>query len=586
MPRANISLDLLRNSRWRQPFIHHRVLIFSTGFFAFCYLLHYMKYILTIAIACFCCTIIKAQKMPVVQAPVFKKDSFYITKFGAKADGITLNTKSINDAIDACNKKGGGIVVVPAGLWLTGPVVIKSGVNLHLQKGSLLLFTTDFNQYPLVKGNWEGIPQMRAQSPLSANDATNIAITGSGIIDGNGDAWRMVKKDKLNETQWKKLVASGGVLSDDKKTWYPSEKTKLGSTMKNPGEITTDKTPEFYNSIKDFLRPNLLVFTSCKKVLLEGVTFQNSPAWCLHPLMCEDLTVRNVYAKNPFYAQNGDGIDVESCKNVLIEGSTFDVGDDGICIKSGRDEAGRKRGMPTENLIARNNIVYHAHGGFVIGSEMSGGARNLYADNNTFIGTDIGLRFKTTRGRGGIVENIWVTNTTMKDIAAEAILFDMYYAAQDPVVLAGEKREPPKVETLPVTEGTPQFRNFYITNVVCNGAAKAIFVRGLPEMNIKNIVLKDMVLQADKGLDMTEGNGITLQNVQLITKDINPVMNIHNSQNITLNKIGYSSADLLLNVTGEKSKDIKVIATDVTRPKKGMEFGYGAKETAVTLKAM
>ena len=356
--------------------------------------------------------------------------------------------------------------------------------------------------------------------------------------------------------------------------------------MKNPGEITTDKTPEFYNSIKDFLRPNLLVFTSCKKVLLEGVTFQNSPAWCLHPLMCEDLTVRNVYAKNPFYAQNGDGIDVESCKSVLIEGSTFDVGDDGICIKSGRDEAGRKRGMPTENLIARNNVVYHAHGGFVIGSEMSGGARNLFVDNNTFIGTDIGLRFKTTRGRGGIVENIWVTNTTMKDIAAEAILFDMYYAAQDPVVLAGEKREPPKVETLPVTEGTPQFRNFYITNVVCNGAAKAIFVRGLPEMNIKNVVLKDMVLQADKGLDMTEGTGITLQNVQLITKDINPVMNIHNSQNITLNKIGYSSADLLLNVTGEKSKDIKVIATDMKSPKKGVVFGYGAKETAVTLKAL
>jgi len=525
----------------------------------------------------------QTSKIPVAKQPVFKKDSFFITKYGAKADGITLNTNSINSAINDCGKKGGGIVVIPGGLWLTGPIELKSNVNLHLQKNALLQFTDDFAQYKLIAGNWEGLPQMRNQSPLSATGATNIAITGFGIIDGNGDAWRMVKKDKLTETQWKKLIASGGVLSEDKKTWYPSEKSVKGSSLKNPGEITPDKTPEFYESVKDFLRPNLLVFTNCKKVLLEGVTFQNSPAWCLHPLMCEDLTVRNVYAKNPWYAQNGDGIDVESCKNVLIENSTFDVGDDGICIKSGRDEAGRKRGMPTENLIARNCTVYHAHGGFVIGSEMSGGAKNLVVENCTFIGTDIGLRFKTTRGRGGIVENIFINNIAMKDIVGEAILFDMYYAAQDPIPLAGEKREPPKVETMPVTEATPQFRNFYIKNVVCNGAEKAIFVRGLPEMNVKNIVMEDMVLQASKGLDMTEGSEITLKNVVLVTREINPVMNIHNSKNITLNKIGYSNADLLLNVTGEKSTGIAVTSTDVKKAKKSFEVNYGAKETAVKM---
>jgi polygalacturonase len=518
-----------------------------------------------------------------VKQPVFKKDSFYITKFGAKPDGLTLNTTSINTAINECSRKGGGIVVVPAGLWLTGPIELKSNVNLHLQKNALLQFTNDFNQYKLVAGNWEGLAQMRNQSPLSATNATNVAITGFGIIDGNGDAWRMVKKDKLTETQWKRLVASGGALSEDKKTWYPSEKSLKGSTLKNPGEITPDKTPEFYEGIKDFLRPNLLVFNNCKKVLLEGVTFQNSPAWCLHPLMCEDLTVRNVYAKNPWYAQNGDGIDVESCKNVLIENSTFDVGDDGICIKSGRDEAGRKRGMPTENLIARNCTVYHAHGGFVIGSEMSGGARNLYVENCTFIGTDVGLRFKTTRGRGGIVENIFINNIAMKDIVGEAILFDMYYAAQDPVPLAGEKREPPKVETLPVTEATPQFRNFYIKNIVCNGAEKAIFVRGLPEMNVKNIVLEDMILQANKGLDMTEGSDIVLKNIRLVTKEIDPVMNIHNSRNISLNKIGYSNADVLLNVSGEKSNGISVTATDLSKAKKTVAVSYGAKESAVKM---
>lgn len=531
----------------------------------------------------FSSSVFAQNKLPVIKQPVFKKDSFYITKYGAKADGVSLNTNSINAAINDCNKKGGGVVVIPGGLWLTGPIELKSNVNLHLQKNAMLQFTNDLSQYKLVAGNWEGLPQMRNQSPLSATNAVNIAITGFGIIDGNGDAWRMVKKDKLTETQWKKLVGSGGVLSDDKKTWYPSEKSLKGSKLKNPGEITSDKTPEFYESVKDFLRPNLLVFTSCKKVLLEGITFQNSPAWCLHPLMCEDLTVRNVYAKNPWYAQNGDGIDVESCKNVLIENSTFDVGDDGICIKSGRDEAGRKRGMPTENLIARNCVVYHAHGGFVIGSEMSGGARNLFVENCTFIGTDIGLRFKTTRGRGGVVENVFINNISMKDIVGEAILFDMYYAAQDPIPLAGEKREPPKVEILPVTEATPRFQNFYIKNVVCNGAEKAIFVRGLPEMSVKNVVMENMIIQSNKGLDMTEGSDIVLKNVSLITKDVNPVMNIHNSRNIVLNKISYVNADLLLNVTGEKSSGIAVTSTDVSKAKKGVEVNYGAKESAVKM---
>ncbi|RYY40134.1 MAG: glycoside hydrolase family 28 protein [Chitinophagaceae bacterium] len=517
-----------------------------------------------------------------VKDPVFRKDTLNIVKMGAKADGQTLNTKAINDAIRLQSRKGGGVVLVPAGFWLSGPVTLQSNVNLHLAKGALLQMTTDFNEFPLVESNWEGLPQMRNQSPLNAKNAVNIAVTGFGIIDGAGDAWRMVKKDKLTESQWRRLVASGGVLSDDKKTWYPSDKSKLGSTMKNPGVIDGSKTPEFYASVKDFLRPNLLVFANCRNVLLQGVTFQNSPAWCLHPLMCENLIVRSVQVKNPWYAQNGDGIDVESCRNVLIENSTFDVGDDGICIKSGRDEAGRKRGMPTENLIARNNTVYHAHGGFVIGSEMSGGARNIWVENNTFIGTDIGLRFKTTRGRGGIVENIFVSNTVMKDIVGEAILFDMYYAAVDPVPLAGEERRPPVVETKPVTEETPQFRNITINGVVCDGAEKGIFVRGLPEMAIKNIVLENMVLSAKKGLDMTEGDGITINNVRFITKDRNPVLNIHNSQNVTLNKIRYEKAELLLNVTGEKSDRIMVRGTDKTPATKSLELSYGARAGAVT----
>ena len=544
-----------------------------------------MKYVFLFACCILSASLYAQYPAPKVQvkAPQFRKDTFLITRYGAKPDGVTLNTRAINDAIDACSKKGGGVVVVPAGLWLTGPVVLKSNVNLHLQKSSLLQFTADLSQYPLVAGNWEGLPQMRNQSPLSATQAQNIAVTGFGIVDGNGDAWRMVKRDKLTETQWKKLIASGGVLSEDKKTWYPTEGSKLGSTMKNPGEIKPEKDAAFYASVKDFLRPNLLVFTSCKNILLEGVTFQNSPAWNLHPLMCENLIVRNVYAKNPWYAQNGDGIDIESCKNVLVENSTFDVGDDGICIKSGRDEAGRKRGMPTENLLVRNCTVYHAHGGFVIGSEMSGGARNIWVENCTFIGTDIGLRFKTTRGRGGIVENIYIKDIAMKDIVGDAILFDMYYAAQDPVPLAGEKREPPKVETLPVTEATPQFRNFYMRNVVCNGAEKAIFVRGIPEMNVQNIVMEDLVLQAKKGVDITEGTGITINNLRLISKETDPVINIHNSRKISFQKLGYNDAEVLLNVTGDKSQEISVKGADLKKSKRNLTVGFGATEAAVKM---
>jgi polygalacturonase len=521
-------------------------------------------------------------KLPVIVAPKFKKDTTSIVKFGAVPDGNTLNTKAINNAIDACNKKGGGVVLVPAGLWLTGPIVLKSNVNLHLATGATLLFTADKSQYSLVQANWEGLPQMRNQSPISATNVTNIAITGKGIVDGNGDGWRSVKSDKLTAGQWKKLVASGGVVSEDKKTWYPSEAfMKASKGPANPGEIKPGRDAAYYESIKDFLRPNMLLITNCKYILLEGVTFQNSAAWCLHPLMSEHLTVRNIFVKNPWYAQNGDGIDVESCSNVLIENSVFDVGDDALCMKSGRDAEGRKRAMPTQNVIIRGCTVYASHGGFVIGSEMSGGARNMYISNCTFIGTDIGLRFKTTRGRGGVVENIFIKDIYMKDIPAEAILFDMYYMAKDPVPLLGEKRELPKVEAKPVDETTPVFKNFHISNVYCNGAAKGIFVRGLPEMHIKDIVLENMVIQADKGIDVQEASGITFKNIQIISADTKPVVDILNSDNLSFDKITYKDgSEVLFSVSGDRNKNISIKNTNGTKAKEKIlfEFGADAKE--------
>lgn len=523
--------------------------------------------------------------LPVVQTVSFRPDTINIINHGAKGDGHYLNTTAINQAIEKSSLHGGGVVLVPSGLWLTGPIILKSNVNLHLKRDAILFFTNDFDQYKLVEANWEGQPAWRNQSPISGTDLTNIAITGSGIIDGNGGAWRMVKKNKLTDSQWKNLVNSGGVVDKSSQMWYPSEKSLAGSKDKKAGVITPGTSSSDYANIKDFLRPNLLVLTNCKKVLLEGVTIQNSPAWNLHPLLCEDLTLRNLLVRNPWYGQNGDGVDIESCKNVLIEDCTFDVGDDGICIKSGRDKSGRERGKPTENVMIRNNVVYHAHGGFVIGSEMSGGAKNIWVQDCSFIGTDIGLRFKTKRGRGGTVENIFIENINMIDIPGEAILFDMYYEAVDPVPMAGEKREKIKAEKIPVTVETPQFRNFHIKNIFVNGAEKGIFFRGLPEMNIQDITIENVTIQAKKGIEIIEASNINLKDISIFSKETAPVVHIENAQNIVFENLKYQNgATLLFDVYGENSKNIQVIRTDTSKAKEVVNMESGLSKSILKIK--
>ena len=520
-----------------------------------------------------------------VQTPTFRADTLRITSYGAKADGQTLNTDAFRQAIMACNQKGGGVVLVPAGLWLTGPIELKNNVNLHLAKGALVQFTADKSQYPLIKTNWEGVAAVRNQSPISGMDLTNIGITGPGVFDGNGDVWRPVKKDKLTAGQWKQRVASGGAVNDKKDYWFPSEQALKASTMPEPGVIKPGKTEiADFTDIKDFLRPNMLSLQRCKQVLLEDFTIQNSPAWTIHPLLCENVTIRRVTVKNPWYGQNTDALDLESCKNGLVEDCTFDVGDDGICIKSGKDEQGRKRGVPTENFIFRNCKVYHAHGGFVIGSEMSGGARNLYVYNCSFIGTDVGLRFKTTRGRGGVVEKIYVDGVAMTDIAGQAILFDMYYAAKDPVPANGEAEALPEIKAEPLNDGTPQFRDFDIQNVVCKGAETGILIRGLPEMSIKNIVIQNTVLESEKGMVCQEANNVQLKNVALLTSNTKPVMEIQNSQNIALDNIRYTNgADVLVRISGDRAKDVKLLNTNTKSAKKDVELGQKVSKKVISV---
>ena len=526
-----------------------------------------------------------AYELPKIYQPNFKKDTFNIVAYGAKGDGVTLNTRAIQEAIDAAFKNAGGIVVIPSGLWLTGPIVLKSNVALHTNSGALITFTPDRTQYPLTASSFEGVAAARCQSPISATNAENIAITGEGIFDGSGNTWRPQKKDKLTESEWKKLVASGGVLSENKTNWFSSESALKGSITGDVGKLASGKSLKDFEEVRDFLRPNFLRITNCSNILLDGVTFENSPAWTLHLAESKHITLKNVTVKNPWYGQNTDGIDLESSSNILMDGCSFDTGDDGICIKSGRDEEGRKKGIPTENLIVQNCTVYHAHGGFVVGSEMSGGARNLYVSNCSFIGTDVGLRFKTTRGRGGIVENIYASNIVMKDIPGEAILFDMYYMAKDPVPLAGEKREMPKIETLPVTEATPVFRGFYINNIVCNGAEKGVFVRGIPEMQISNINLTNLTLQTKKGIDCTEGNNVNFNNIRLVTSESDPLIYLQNSGNIQFNNVSYNgSPAVLFSVNGERSKNIKVTQTDLSKPKNKSAYAFGANASSLEFK--
>ena len=237
--------------------------------------------------------------MPQIKEPKIPAYSVSITDFGAKSGGQDLCGESFSKAIEVVSKKGGGKVIVPRGIWLTGPITLLSNIELYTEAGALVIFSTNKDLYPLVETSFEGYNTYRCASPINGRNLINIAITGKGIFDGSGDVWRSVKKEKLTESQWKKLVASGGIVSENGKTWYPSQQFRSGEQLAEMNVPRTLKTIAEFQQIRDFLRPVMVSLISCKKVLIDGPTFQNSPAWCIHPLMCEDLTVRNTTVKNP-----------------------------------------------------------------------------------------------------------------------------------------------------------------------------------------------------------------------------------------------------------------------------------------------
>ena len=452
--------------------------------------------------------------MQQVEAPVIPDRQVLLPDFQADPTGLHLCTESFAKAIDALSQQGGGHLIVPRGVWLTGPIVLKSNIDFHLEKGAVVLFAPDENLYPLIKTSFEGLDTRRCQSPLSANGAANISITGDGVIDGNGQYWRPVKKAKVTESHWNRLLSQPGSMEMKKGYWVPSEgyaKGEQGANMNVPNA----QTDEEWNAVKRFLRPVMVSLVGCKNVLLQGVIFQNSPAWNLHPLMCENVIIDQVLVRNPAYAQNGDALDLESCKNALIINSRFDAGDDGICIKSGKDADGRRRGIPCENVVVDGCTVFAGHGGFVVGSEMSGGVRNISVKNCQFVGTDVGLRFKSTRGRGGIVENIFIDGISMSDIGTYALTFNMYYGGKSVAEALADGDNNKEVVAEPVTEETPIFRHIDIRNVNCYHAGFAMEFNGLPEMPIDGINLENINISARHDATFNYSRNITKENVNV-----------------------------------------------------------------------
>ena len=505
-------------------------------------------------------------KMPTVIVPTFAAKDFSIKDYGAVSDGQTLNTDAFAKAIDACSAAGGGRVVVPAGCWITGPIQLKSNIDLHLERGALVIFTKDHSQFPIIKAS-SGSTNFVTASPIYGYDLKNIAITGEGIFDGGGDSWRPVKKSKTTDSQWKELLASGGVVSKDGSVWWPSADAMNGEDMiKDFKKRSVKPTANDYLPARDFLRPYMLYLSNCDNILIEGVTLRNSPKFVFYPSHCTNLTMRYATIFNEWYAQNGDGIDISACENVVIYKCNVSVGDDGICMKSSSSKNDDIDGANLKNILIAGCNVYHAHGGFVIGSNTDGGMKNIYVTDCNFVGTDVGIRVKSNYGRGGLVKDIYVCNIFMRDIVNEAILFDTYYEDMP----AGKTKSDGTPE---VHEKTPEFTDFHISNVICNGAATAISITGLPEMPVNKIYFDNLVISAKNGLIATDAANLDLKSVKLITTSSDPVYVLNNVKGFQLSN-GYLSANNnVLIKADDNSTGVKVVSTDLRNIKDALQLG-------------
>jgi polygalacturonase len=404
---------------------------------------------------------------------------YNVIKYGAKNDSSKLATSAIKRAITAASRAGGGTIYFPAGKYLSGPIHLKSNITILIDAGAELHFSDNFDDYlPMVQSRYEGV-DVTSFSPLFyAYKAENISIIGRGLINGHGKKW------------WDFVE---GYKQDQARSKWQHEFDKVNKDILLPDDPKQIK--------RGFLRPPFIQPMFCKNVLIKDITIINSPFWTINPEFCENVRVHGVTINNP-HSPNTDGINPESCKNVHISDCHISVGDDCITIKSGKDEPGRRMAFPAENYTITNCTMLSGHGGVVIGSEMSGDVRKITISNCIFDGTDRGIRIKTARGRGGVVEEIRVSNIIMKNIREQAIVLDMQYT---------------KTTLEPVTERTPRVRNIHFSNIT-GQVNQAGYLNGLEEMPIENISFNDINLDAQTGLLLQYTNKVEFHNVQINTQ--------------------------------------------------------------------
>ena len=420
------------------------------------------------------------------QLPGIPDNAVLLSDYGGVSDGMTDNTEAFAKAIAALVKQGGGHLVVPAGIWLSGPITLKDHIDLHLERNAMILLTPDRAAH-LKNG--------KAVPGITASKRTDISITGEGIIDGNGEWWRGVKRSKVSDTEWSAFRRMGGTVTSKGDLWYPFNLNHFDNIADN------------YEA-QEKMRTHLVRFTDCERVLVQGVTLQNSPKFHLVPQRCREVTIDGVTVRCPWNAQNGDGIDISQCKNVLIVNNFVDVGDDGICMKGGAGAEGLKNG-PCENILIEDNTVFHAHGGFVIGSEFSGGMYNIVVRNNTFSGTDTGLRFKSAPERGGKTGNIWISDIYMSDIQGEAVVFETSYA--DRPVGHDEAVAPVSQAFL------PDFHDIHISKITCRDCRIGIQASGTLQM-IHDITLDDcLFFYTEEASRIDDPRMLQLKNIRFET---------------------------------------------------------------------